>query len=115
MDEAHKELVKRLTATRTQRYLNWNDVTYPINPDGEEAARALEALAGEVERLTSDVDALGDNLEKAIAERDRLKAALETIAEEHDAGRHDGLPEPCPAHDADTMFYVARKALGDVS
>ena len=49
------------------------------------------------------------------AERDRLKAALETIAEEHDAGRHDGLPEPCPAHDADTMFYVARKALGDAS
>jgi len=114
MDEAHKELVKRLRKP-------WGgERLFPLDEDCvstmvADAADALEALAGEVERLTSDVDALGDNLEKAIAERDRLKAALETIAEEHDAGRHDGLPEPCPAHDADTMFYVARKALGDAS
>ena len=110
-----KELVKRLTATRTQRDLNWNDVTYPINPDGEEAALALEAMAGEVESLKQNVEQTSAMYHEVVAERDRLKAALETIAEEHDAGRHDGLPEPCPAHDADTMFYVARKALGDAS
>ena len=36
-------------------------------------AAERDRLAGEVERLTSDVDALGDNLEKVVAERDRLK------------------------------------------
>lgn len=45
------------------------------------------------------------------AERDRLREAVEFIAEAHDTGRHDGLPEPCPAHDAETMFAVARAAL----
>lgn len=40
-----------------------------------------------------------------------LEAALEFIAEAYDAGRHDGLPEPCPAHDAETMFAVANAAL----
>jgi hypothetical protein len=39
------------------------------------------------------------------------RRALEIIAESHDAGRHDGLPEACPAHDADTMFAIARAAL----
>jgi len=45
------------------------------------------------------------------AERDRLKAALETIAEGCDSGRHDGLPEEHPAHDADIMHYIACEAL----
>jgi DNA repair exonuclease SbcCD ATPase subunit len=40
-----------------------------------------------------------------------VREALETIAEERDAGRHDGLPEPCPAYDAETMFALARRAL----
>jgi tagatose-1,6-bisphosphate aldolase non-catalytic subunit AgaZ/GatZ len=39
--------------------------------------------------------------------------ALEAIAEEHDAGRHDGIYEACPAHEADVMFAIARKALED--
>lgn len=33
-----------------------------------------------------------------------MHEALTEIAEEIDAGRHDGLPEPAPAHDADVMF-----------
>lgn len=86
-----------------------------------DARHALEALAGEVEALRERnvkmraflAETSTDAENRLRAERDRLKAALETIAEEHDAGRHDGLPEPCPAHDADTMFYVARKALED--
>lgn len=60
------------------------------NPLGQEAAAALRELE---------------------AERDMLREAVEFIAEAHDAGRHDGLPEPCPAHDAETMFAVARAAL----
>ena len=145
-----KELVKRLRA--------WNRDVLGADGTFGVAADAIEALAGEVERLkrmlfpyAEDKEISGvtwngfylignrksvdefkrlENRaaqlevyraefvrrnEAAEAERDRLKAALETIAEEHDAGRHDGLPEPCPAHDADTMFYVARKALGDAS
>lgn len=45
------------------------------------------------------------------AEIAKLREALEFIAEEHDAGRHDGLPEPCPAHDDVTMWATARQAL----
>ena len=47
----------------------------------------------------------------ALRRVEKMEAALEIIAEEHDSGRHDGLPEPCPAHDADTMFAIARQAL----
>jgi hypothetical protein len=43
-----------------------------------------------------------------------LIEALEFIAEGHDVGRHDGLPEDGPAHDADTMFAVARAALSAI-
>ena len=32
-------------------------------------------------------------------ENERLRATLEEISESHDAGRHDGLEEDCPAHD----------------
>ncbi|MBG7616516.1 hypothetical protein IWC96_14655 [Brevundimonas sp. BAL450] len=46
-----------------------------------------------------------------IADYERVRGALETIAEGHDVGRHDGLPEDGPAHDADTMFALARQAL----
>lgn len=45
------------------------------------------------------------------AENERLRMTLEYIAEEYDAGRHDGLREPCPAHDANTMWALARAAL----
>lgn len=44
----------------------------------------------------------------ALRQRDE---ALEFIAEGRDVGRHDGLPEDGPAHDADTMFAVARAIL----
>ena len=42
---------------------------------------------------------------------EKLAEALDEIAEEHDAGRHDGLPEACPAHDDVTMWAIARAAL----
>lgn len=46
-----------------------------------------------------------------IHEVERLREALRDIAEGHDAGRHDGFSEPCPALDAETMFAIARAAL----
>lgn len=50
-------------------------------------------------------------LTEAHAENARLREALETIAEEGDSGRGDGLPEPCPAHDDVTMWLIARAAI----
>ena len=71
---------------------------------GLDAADALEAMAGEVERLTSDVDALGDNLEKVVAERDRLKDALvEAVKWMDGCAVSGGYP---------TWHAKARKALG---
>ena len=62
-----KELVKRLQRIQVGMANEEEDAVLA-------AIAALEALAGEVERLTSDVDALGDNLEKVVAERDRFLA-----------------------------------------
>ena len=67
----------------------------------------------EVERIVSYVksmDKLGyiSHLE---AKNARLREALEFCAEEQDRGRHDGKPEPGPAHDDVTMWAVARAAL----
>jgi hypothetical protein len=61
-----KELAARLRGFAARHY-NAERVRM-----ASDAADALEALAGEVARLTSDVDALGGNLEKVVAERDRL-------------------------------------------
>jgi hypothetical protein len=52
-----------------------------------------------------------DTIEQLTADVEALREALEEITESRDAGRHDGLPEDCPAHDADTMFAIARRAL----
>jgi hypothetical protein len=55
--------------------------------------------------------ALLDHVARQEAQLAAWRAALEFIAESHDAGRHDGLTEPCPAHDAETMWAVARDSI----
>jgi hypothetical protein len=40
-----------------------------------------------------------------------LRRALESIAESRDAGRHDGKPEPYPAHTDVEMWLRAQEAL----
>ena len=55
--------------------------------------------------------ALVDRIEELEAKNARFKEALEEIAEESDSGRHDGLPEPCPAHEDVVMWLRAREAL----
>ena len=72
-----------------------------------------EADARLVVAMRNALPVILDDLAAARAENDKLREALECIAEEHDAGRHDGLPEPCPAHDADTMFAIACAALAE--
>lgn len=49
MDEAHKELVKRLR--RAVSRSDWDDTPVNVNPDGDDAADALEAAEAEVVRL----------------------------------------------------------------
>ena len=79
-----------------------------------DARHALEALAGEVERLTSDVDALGDNLEKVVAERDRLKAALQDCIDAYDFVIVDEYDRGWSS--VSDAIHAARKALrGDAS
>jgi hypothetical protein len=65
-----------------------------------------EALAEASHPLEPDARVAEEEVEVAM-----LREALEYIAEEHDAGRHDGLPEPCPAHDDCSMWLRARAAL----
>ena len=88
MDEAHKELVKRLK--RTVYRSDWDDTIVYANPDGVDAADALEALAGEVaearlhedcangvaSKIASGYQRLLIRAEAAEAERDRLKAEV---------------------------------------
>jgi hypothetical protein len=45
------------------------------------------------------------------SEIERLREALEMVASEGDAGRHDGLPEPCPLLGNFEMWMIARSAL----
>ena len=121
MDEAHKELVKRL---RTHKQPN---ATYYVDVDCTEAALALETLAGEVEfvkgqlagtnrNIAGWLQSRDDNLkraEAAEAERDRLKAALEFYAAE--AWDDDGVTSYATEELLKDKGFIARKALGDAS
>lgn len=111
MSDDIKKLVDRLRATFFEvRDFSLHDV--------RDAANALEAMIGELEayeiaRVTW-MTMMREWINRALAaeaERDRLKAALETIAEGRDSGRHDGLPEEHPAHSAVLMHYIACEAL----
>ena len=73
----------------------------------------IAAMRNAMPGLIDELDRIERDLASARAENDKLREALECIAEEHDAGRHDGLPEPCPAHDADTMFAIACAAIAE--
>lgn len=88
-------------------------VTEWVDMASEATAQPPLAVIKHVAICQSELDALRTLL-SATPSPDKLKIAieaLETIAEEHDAGRHDGLYEACPAYDAASMFGVARAAL----
>lgn len=52
------------------------------------------------------------NREAARAER--LREALDKVAESRDAGRHDGKPEPCPAYsEVEIPWLIARQAVDE--
>ncbi len=71
---------------------------------------ALQKAKIEIDRLDEDNRRLRFERDEARKEAERLREAMDFIAEGIDVGRHDGLPEEGPAHDADTMFAVARDA-----
>lgn len=104
MDEAHKELVKRLRALRIM------DEVGSDNPLGREAADALEALAGEVVAARKHGKLLNKMLGEAEAERDRLKAALVRVKQFTKGG-----PDHVSDDDITEIFKTADAALGDAS
>lgn len=106
-----KELVKRL---REPRYAS-SDWMSPINTERFEAADALEALAGEVERLRAAIAHQfkieeGDEAEIAAltAERDRLKELLNRCLI---GGNHLGSHKVSYWPDSGTDYDTAREAL----
>lgn len=86
-------------------------------PDSEAIALIMTKRDDRVELEALTVDVVQEwrgqaaRIAASEAELGRLREALEYIAEEHDAGRHDGLPEPCPAHEDVIMWLTARAAL----
>jgi thiamine monophosphate synthase len=80
----------------------------------ETAAKELREKDNEIEQLRK-LEAryweFASKYDSLLIDVGRLREALDFIAEGIDVGRHDGLSEDGPAHDADTMFAVARKAL----
>lgn len=128
--------VKAQLAGTNKNIAGWLQARDDATKRAEAAEAERDRLAGEVERLTSDVNALGDNLEKvvaardyfseevaglkqsliimsdkrcdAVAERDRLKAALEAFV------KHFGpLEDNAMLHEgARNCYRLARKALG---
>ena len=73
--------------------------------DINELEVALEAGYGH-----GQADAAAE-IETLKAELKEAREIIEYCAETHDAGRHDGLPEDCPAHGADSMWLRARAFL----
>lgn len=107
MSDNIKELVKEARGWHAGHSDDSRRMVWLMN----KLSSALEELAGEVERLTSDVDALSDNLEKVVAERDRLKAALQDL--------HDDCVDYQRINNLggynNQVMVQARKALGDAS
>jgi NAD(P)-dependent dehydrogenase (short-subunit alcohol dehydrogenase family) len=144
MDEAIKELVKRLRDRREYQSRGHGEVVDVADGDCEDAADALEALAGEVENLRHDVarhmgianaaeaerdelanwkasflheneQILASNAQLA-AERDRLKAALEDIGKQPlITEMGDDDLDGAIEEGYDQCILTARKALGDAS
>ena len=69
--------------------------------------KELPALSAIIVELEAELATVKESLTTAEATIDKLREAVECIAESHDAGRHDGLPEPCPAHDAEDAKQAA--------
>lgn len=141
-----KELVKRLRVAEVGEafLINCGSPELQCTELGLEAADALEALAGEVERLTTNGvhschdecqrplcksyreivaakkhgELLNKMLGEAEAERDRLKAALEWYGDKRNWNAvkwTDNGQEYEAVPVYDDQGYIARKALGDAS
>ncbi len=134
-----KELVKRLRAHFRSVNASGAPCMTPRNPDGEEAALALEGLAGEVERLTANGihtchdecqrplcksyreivaakkhgELLNKMLGEAEAERDRLQLANARMKAALEAISEGD--KPTTYMHLGTALAIARKALGDAS
>lgn len=124
MDEAHKELVKRLRE-RPFRHASESELEAAERRQSErvKAALALEALAEQRDRFVERFNETRQELNAITAERDRLKAAITTHVAGCVACGGRGVVFLCPERD-DTAEAVRedceecvglRKALGDAS
>jgi hypothetical protein len=126
MDEAYKELVKRLRDVETRERILGFGGSETLLLFSKEAADALEALAGEVERLKADAigscEVLAEGIKRRdediaglVAERDRLKAAItEALNNAQDRLDYDCKCKDC-AGTLTTVEGTLREALGDAS
>lgn len=84
MDEAHKELVKRLRAANYSDQPEWTPLEVPL----DEAADALEAQAAEIERLTTEgVHTCHDQCQRLACVQGREIAELKQQLEEAEVAR----------------------------
>lgn len=85
-------------------------------------AKIAEAMAKDMKKFYEKKENRGYRAviraHRTAQENQRLKArvaelegALKYIAEDMDAGRHDGLPESAPAHEDYVMWVTAKEAL----
>lgn len=79
--------------------------------DANEVMSCAKCGNGQTPSDSTRIAELEAELADSKASAKRLREYMEIIAESHDAGRHDGLPECCPAHDSETMWGVAQTAL----
>ncbi len=114
MDDAQREAMIRIQ----QAHAETGGVTHPWYQDIETLLRLLDSERKRADELELESEGWKGTAFTATAKAQTaearcagLETALREVAQAHDAGRHDGLPEPCPALDADTMFAIARAAL----
>ncbi len=107
------EQVRPFVNDIVERLLNTDRGYDLIGRDCADAADEIVGLRSACSAYRARLATAENELVAQEARARKLEAALERIAESRDAGRHDGLPEECPAHDQYTMWLDARAALAE--
>ena len=109
------DLIKELRELMELDLLGWEEFYNEQRSDAADRIEELKEVDDDTYDLLTSLIAQTakqqNRIEELEAENARFKEALEEIAEESDSGRHDGLPEPCPAHEDVVMWLRAREAL----
>lgn len=101
-----KDTLARTAATLRQ-LLTERDAEKARADKAESAAgkwAAMGGLANKIAELRIELTAANEKLASA-------REVVEFVAQSRDAGRHDGKPEECPAHDDVVMWLRAKDFL----